>query len=51
MLGALNLGIGTLTKVGYQHCGESSPTIGAFRYAGSRINAETNDLYDFRARM
>ncbi|MGA2057478.1 MAG: RHS repeat-associated core domain-containing protein [Bradyrhizobium sp.] len=40
-----------MTKAGYQPYGESGTTAGAFRYTGARIDAETNGLYDFRARI
>jgi RHS repeat-associated protein len=39
------------SKAGYQAFGESSVTSGTFRYTGARIDAETNGLYDFRARI
>jgi YD repeat-containing protein len=48
---SLDASSGTLTKAGYQTYGESSVTSGTFRYTGARIDAETNGLYDFRARM
>jgi RHS repeat-associated protein len=47
----LDASSGTLTKTGYQTFGESGSTVGTFRYTGARIDAETNGLYDFRARM
>jgi len=47
----LDAASGTLTKAGYQPYGESASTSGAFRYTAARIDAETNGLYDFRARM
>jgi RHS repeat-associated protein len=51
VVASLDASSGTLTKAGYQTYGESSVTSGTFRYSGARIDAETNGLYDFRARM
>ncbi len=51
VIGALDSGTGAITKTGYQPYGESPSTAGTFRYTGARIDAETNGLYDFRARM
>ena len=51
VIGALDSGTGAITKTGYQPYGESPFTAGTFRYTGARIDAETNGLYDFRARM
>jgi RHS repeat-associated protein len=51
VLASLDSGSGALAKAGYQPFGESSSTSGTFRYTGARIDAETNGLYDFRARM
>jgi RHS repeat-associated protein len=51
VIGALDASSGTLTKAGYQPYGESGSTAGTFRYTGARIDAETNGLYNFRARM
>jgi RHS repeat-associated protein len=51
IVASLDASSGTLTKAGYQAYGESSVTSGTFRYTGARIDAETNGLYDFRARM
>ena len=51
MIGTLDSGSGAITKTGYQPFGESASTTGTFRYTGARIDAETNGLYDFRARM
>ena len=51
VIGALNSGTGAITKTGYQPYGESPSTAGTFRYTGARIDAESNGLYDFRARM
>jgi RHS repeat-associated protein len=48
---SLDASSGALAKAGYQAYGESSVTSGTFRYTGARIDAETNGLYDFRARM
>ncbi len=48
---ALDSGTGAITKTGYQPYGESPSASGTFRYTGARIDAETNGLYDFRARM
>ncbi len=42
---------GTLTKTGYRAFGQSASTTGSFRYTGRRIDAETNGLYYYRARM
>ena len=51
VIGSLDSGTGAITKAGYQPYGESGSTAGTFRYTGARIDAETNGLYDFRARM
>jgi RHS repeat-associated protein len=51
IVASLDASSGTLTKAGYQTWGESSVTSGTFRYTGARIDAETNGLYDFRARI
>jgi RHS repeat-associated protein len=51
IVASLDASSGTLTKAGYQTWGESGVTSGTFRYTGARIDAETNGLYDFRARM
>jgi RHS repeat-associated protein len=51
VIGTLDSGSGAITKTGYQVFGESPSTAGTFRYTGARIDAETNGLYDFRARM
>jgi RHS repeat-associated protein len=51
IVASLDASSGTLTKAGFQSYGESSVTSGTFRYIGARIDAETNGLYDFRARM
>jgi RHS repeat-associated protein len=51
IVASLDASSGTPTKAGYQTYGESNVTSGAFRYTGARIDAETNGLYDFRARM
>jgi RHS repeat-associated protein len=51
IIGTLDSGSGAITKTGYQVFGESPSTAGTFRYTGARIDAETNGLYDFRARM
>jgi RHS repeat-associated protein len=51
IVASLDASSGALTKAGYQTYGESSVTSGTFRYTGARIDAETNGLYDFRARM
>ena len=51
IVASLDANSGTLTKAGYQTYGESSVSSGTFRYTGARIDAETNGLYDFRARM
>jgi RHS repeat-associated protein len=50
IVAALDASSSTLTKAGYQPYGESGTTSGTFRYTGARIDAETNGLYDFRAR-
>jgi RHS repeat-associated protein len=42
---------GALTKGGFLPYGESSSSIGSFRYTGQRIDPETNGLYYYRARM
>jgi RHS repeat-associated protein len=51
IVGSLDSSSGTITKAGYQTYGESGTTAGTFRYTGARIDAETNGLYDFRARI
>jgi RHS repeat-associated protein len=51
VIGSLDSNSGAITKAGYQAYGESGSTAGTFRYTGARIDAETNGLYDFRARM
>jgi RHS repeat-associated protein len=51
VIGSLDASSGIITKAGYQPYGESGSTAGTFRYTGARIDAETNGLYDFRARM
>jgi hypothetical protein len=51
IVASLDASSGTLTKTGYQLFGESGTTAGSFRYTGARIDAETNGLYDFRARV
>ena len=51
VLASLDSGTGALAKAGYQPFGESASTAGTFRYTGARIDAETNGLYDFRARV
>ena len=51
IVASLDASSGALAKAGYQIYGESSVTSGTFRYTGARIDAETNGLYDFRARM
>jgi RHS repeat-associated protein len=51
IIASLDASSGILTKAGYQTYGESGTTAGTFRYTGARIDAETNGLYDFRARM
>jgi RHS repeat-associated protein len=51
VIGSLDSSSGAITKTGYQPYGESSSTAGTFRYTGARIDAESNGLYDFPARM
>jgi RHS repeat-associated protein len=51
IIGTLDSSSGAITKTGYQVFGESTSTAGTFRYTGARIDAETNGLYDLRARM
>lgn len=51
IIASLDAASGTLTKAGFQPYGESGTTAGTFRYTGARIDAETNGLYDFRARI
>jgi len=51
IIASLDASSGTLTKAGYQTYGESTVATGTFRYTGARIDAETNGLYDFRARI
>jgi RHS repeat-associated protein len=40
-----------LAKIGYLPYGGSATTSGTFRYTGQRIDAETNGLHYYRARM
>jgi len=51
IIATLDAATGTLTKGGFQPYGKSATTAGTFRYTGARIDAETNGLYDFRARI
>jgi RHS repeat-associated protein len=51
IIGTLDSSSGAIAKTGYQSFGESGSTSGRFQYTGARIDAETNGLYDFRARM
>jgi RHS repeat-associated protein len=51
VIASLDASSGTLTKAGFQPFGESGSTAGTFRYTGARIDAETNGLYNMRARM
>ena len=51
IVASLDAASGALTKAGFQPFGETPSTAGTFRYTGARIDAETNGLYDFRARM
>ena len=51
VIGSLDSSSGAITQAGYQTYGESGTTTGTFRYTGARIDAETNGLYDLRARM
>ena len=51
IIASLDAGSGALTKTGYLPYGESGTTTGTFRYTGARIDAETNGLYEFRARI
>ena len=51
IVASLDAASGALTKTGYQPYGESATTAGAFRFTGARIDAETNGLCDFRARI
>jgi RHS repeat-associated protein len=51
IVASLDASSGTLTKTGYQPYGESNTVDGTFRYTGARIDAETNGLYNFMARM
>jgi RHS repeat-associated protein len=51
VIASIDASSGTVTKTGYQTYGESNTTAGIFRYTGARIDAETNGLYNFRARM
>ncbi|MFO1114448.1 MAG: RHS repeat-associated core domain-containing protein [Beijerinckiaceae bacterium] len=51
IIGSLDSATGVVAKTGYGPFGESATTSGTFRYTGARIDAETNGLYDFRARM
>ena len=50
-MATLDSSTGALTKAGFLPYGASSSTSGTFRYTGARIDAETNGLYDFRARI
>jgi len=51
IIASLDAASGALTKAGFQPFGESATTSGTFRFTGARIDAETNGLYDFRARI
>ncbi|MDR3468688.1 MAG: RHS repeat-associated core domain-containing protein [Xanthobacteraceae bacterium] len=51
IIASLDAASGTLTRAGYLAYGESGTTAGTFRYTGARIDAETNGLYDYRARV
>jgi RHS repeat-associated protein len=51
IIATLDSSTGVLTKIGYGVYGESSSSTGSFRYAGQRIDSETNGLYYSRARM
>jgi RHS repeat-associated protein len=51
VIATLDAGSGTLGKTGYLAFGESASTAGTYRYTGRRIDAETNGLYYYRARM
>jgi len=50
-IGTLDSVSGTLTKRGYLPYGASASAVGSFAYTGQRIDAETNGLYYYRARM
>jgi RHS repeat-associated protein len=49
IVGTLDAGSGTLTKIAYGVYGEGA-TSGSFRYTGQRIDPESNGLYYYRAR-
>ena len=51
IVATLDSSTGALTKAGFLPYGASNSTSGTFRYTGARIDAETNGLYDFRARI
>ena len=50
MIGSLGSGGASVTQTAYKSFGESASTTGSYRYTGRRIDAETNGLYDYRAR-
>lgn len=49
VIGSLDSGLASLTKVGYLPYGKST-SAGPFGFTGQRIDAETNGLYYYRAR-
>jgi RHS repeat-associated protein len=51
IVASLDAATGTVTKTPYQTFGESADASGSYRYTGRRIDAETNGLYYYRARM
>ena len=51
IIATLDSSSGTLSKRGYLPYGASASAAGTFAYTGQRIDAETNGLYYYRARM
>ena len=51
IVASLDAASGTVTKAGFRPFSESASTVGTFRFTGARIDAETNGLYNMRARM
>jgi len=50
VIGSLDSGSGTLSKIGYLPYGKSASASGPFGYTGQRIDPETSGLYYYRAR-
>jgi RHS repeat-associated protein len=51
IIGTLDAASGALSRRGYRPYGQSASVTGSFAYTGQRIDAETNGLYYYRARM